>query len=182
LLAGAPTARLLEALVFSREPLHLRELARRARVAPIQASRILERFAAARIVLRRRQGNLALFSLNDASREAKLLREIVKQTRGVVDSLRESLNEVKGVDLAFVYGSFAAESEGADSDVDLIIVGSADWAALSKIVAGVEEKFGREVNYSVYSREEFERKKKTPFLQRVLGGEKLFLAGSEEKL
>jgi uncharacterized protein (DUF1697 family) len=59
--------------------------------------------------------------------------------------------------------------------VDVIVVGSPDWKALAKKINEVEAEFGREVNYSVYSREEFEKKKNAPFLKRVLSGKMITL-------
>ena len=170
----------MEVLVFAREPLHLRKIARRAGLQPIEVSRLLDKYCKAKIIGRERIGNMVLFSLNRSSAEGGLLENLVEKTRGVVPALREALSKEKKIRLAFVYGSFAAEKEGVRSDVDLLVVASIDWAAVSALVSGVESNCGREINYVVFSPEEFERKKKTPFLSRVLGGEKILLVGSLE--
>ena len=79
-----------------------------------------------------------------------------------------------------MYGSFATQEEGVKSDVDLLVVTSLDWSAVAGVVTGGEANCGRGINYIVYSPQEFERKKKTPFLSRVLLGEKIMLVGNLE--
>jgi predicted nucleotidyltransferase len=179
-LFGKRTALVLEALTFTREPVHLSELARRADSAPITASRILAGLVKANMVIREKKGNLVLYSFSDA-RSAKILRELVEQTRGVVPALRESLRKIRGVEEAFVFGSYAAHTEGENSDVDVVIVGSPQWSELAKTINAVEAKFNREVNYVVYSRAEFEKKKKTPFLTRILKEKKIVLVERVEE-
>ena len=179
-LCGQRTARVLETLVFAQTPLHLREIARRCGLQPIEVSRLLDKYCKAKIVVREKMGNLVLFSLNRSSQEGGLLENLIEKTRGVIPSLHEALAREKKIELAFVYGSFATQEEGVKSDVDLLVVTSLDWSAVAGLVTGVESNCGREINYIVYSPQEFERKKKTPFLSRVLLGEKIMLVGNLE--
>ena len=176
-LFGNRSAQILEALAFASEPVHLRELARRAGAAPIVVSRILDSLVKARLVERERKANLVLYSFG-GSKEAALLKNLVVESRGLIPLLRGALERVSGIEGAFVYGSFAAGEENADSDVDVVIVGSPDYAVLAKAVNGIDARFGREVNYSVYSPKEFKEKSKAPFLKRVLTGKKLMLVGA----
>jgi predicted nucleotidyltransferase len=176
-LFGKSKASVLSVLVFAREPIHLREIARRSSIAPIQASRILGEFCKARIVDFKRVGNMRFFSLNKSLPATRLICRFVEGTRGVVNALKECLGKEKGVEIAFIYGSFATGSESTKSDVDLIVVGEPNFAAFSNKIVEIEGVFGKEINYSVYSPSEFARKKSSAFLSRVLGGEKLFLIG-----
>ncbi|PIO06644.1 DNA polymerase subunit beta [Candidatus Micrarchaeota archaeon CG08_land_8_20_14_0_20_59_11] len=180
-LFGRNEARVLETLAFSREPLHLRELARRAGVAPIQASRILGRLSAAGLVEREAKGNMVFFFFGRGRGERRL-RGFVEAARGIVPALRERLAGVRGIGTAFLYGSFASGTEGAKSDVDLLVVGDADILALSGICSELGARYGREINYSVYSRDEFERKRKAPFLSGVLKEERIMLVGNDGKI
>ena len=179
-LCGPRTARVLETLVFAQMPLHLREIARRCGLQPIEVSRLLDKYCKAKIVVREKMGNLVLFSLNRSSQEGRLLENLVEKTRGVIPSLSEALGGEKKIKLAFVDGSCAAQEEGVKSDIDLLVVASLEWPSVAGLVTGVESNCGREINYIVYSPEEFERKKKTPFLSRVLRGKKIMLVGNLE--
>jgi predicted nucleotidyltransferase len=51
------------------------------------------------------------------------------KTTGIADVLHDALAPMAGaVDLAFVYGSMAAGTEHAGSDIDLMILGDAGFA------------------------------------------------------
>ncbi len=86
--------------------------------------------------------------------------------------------------LAFVYGSIASGEERSDSDIDLLVVGTALPAALAVPLRDAREILGREINPTVYSPTEFARKRaaKDHFLARVLAKPKLLVLGSEDEL
>ena len=49
---------------------------------------------------------------------------MVLKTTGIGDLLRAALANVAGIACAFVYGSVAAGDDNADSDIDIMIVGT----------------------------------------------------------
>ena len=67
----------------------------------------------------------------------------------------------------------------ADLATDVLVVGSPEPGELETRVRKVERLLGREINYTVLTRKEFERRrrKKDPFLDDVLGGQIVALAG-----
>jgi predicted nucleotidyltransferase len=108
------------------------------------------------------------------------LRSIWMKTVGIFARLEEHLEPLRGkIDFAFVYGSFAAGAEQAESDIDLMIVGRVKGAEVSKALSDLSVDLGREINYSVFSVEEvLERLKKGDhFWTRLSGEEKVFLIG-----
>jgi predicted nucleotidyltransferase len=100
-----------------------------------------------------------------------------------VDLLRHALAKSK-VRVAFVYGSIADGSENANSDVDLMIIGSASLRELSDHLAGVDARLGREIHPHVMTEHEFAARKrhKQHFLASVLESPKLFVIGNEDVL
>jgi len=86
------------------------------------------------------------------------------------------------ISIALIYGSYARNKMRADSDVDLLIVTDDPKAEdiLVEALDGIERTFQREVNYRIYDREDFGRKRRSgdPFLQEVLSGEHIALKGS----
>jgi hypothetical protein len=70
------------------------------------------------------------------------------------------------------------------SDVDVMVVSRAGLADLSLVLRKAEERFGREVNVTAYSPEEFRAKIKSRdhFLAAVLRGRKQFLKGGQSDL
>jgi predicted nucleotidyltransferase len=90
----------------------------------------------------------------------------------------------KKIQAAFVYGSLAASSAKAQSDVDLMVIGSCDFGEVVDAVGKAQEQIGREVHPSVYPADEFRKKLKSGhlFLKTVMAGEKIFLIGDADEL
>ena len=131
-----------------------------------------------------RKGNLSYYILDKAYPLYKELKSIVSKTVGVEASLRDMLSSAKGVSLAFIYGSFAAQKEKGDSDIDLMIVGDPDTSYLHEKIAGLEQKLKREINPTIYSLKEYKAKKKAKsgFITDLLKNPKIILIGKENDL
>jgi predicted nucleotidyltransferase len=83
-----------------------------------------------------------------------------------------------------IYGSIARGEEGAESDIDLLIVGDIKTADLLPALRRVEQKFGRDVNVKRYSEREFRDKMRDSdhFLKSVVKGKLVSLVGSPDEL
>ena len=110
------------------------------------------------------------------------LRNIVLKTVGLGDVLKEALVSAK-IEFAFIFGSLAALSENAASDVDLMVIGDLGLRELTPLLRGATEKIGREINAHTFSQEEWigRVKKRDHFLRDVLDKPKLFIVGSDDE-
>ncbi|MHB8707216.1 MAG: nucleotidyltransferase domain-containing protein [Coriobacteriia bacterium] len=132
-----------------------REVARRADVSLRSAQLALKRLVDLGFVSATRSGNRMYYSVLP-SRAFDALREWAIPEIALVPVLRESLESLSGlVEMAFVYGSAATGEDTATSDIDLMIVGTADSAELYAAVRGAEARLGRDVNITHYDPEEF---------------------------
>jgi predicted nucleotidyltransferase len=91
---------------------------------------------------------------------------------------------MKGIEVAFIYGSFAKHEETAKSDIDLLIIGKIDDSRLLREINKLEEILKREINYSIFRREEFKQKmkEKDSFIKDLLKNPKIFLIGEQNDL
>lgn len=113
------------------------------------------------------------------------LRALVAKTVGAFHVLRLALAPLaKRISLAFVYGSVARQQEKAESDIDLIIVGTVTLEDVLARLADVEQSLGRPVNPTLYSATEFKSKLASGnhFVNSVVRGKKIFLVGDEDEL
>jgi predicted nucleotidyltransferase len=126
------------------------------------------------------QGNQKYYSVDKNFFLYAELKAIIFKTTGVLGLLKEALNKLKGVDVAFIYGSYAQGTESKNSDVDIFIIGDPDLTVLNETVAGLEEQLDREINYMVFDRDEFEMriKDKESFMLEVMEGRKIILKGT----
>jgi len=112
------------------------------------------------------------------------IRGLVLKTSGLADLLRDALRKGKRIRVAFVFGSIAQAREQAHSDIDLLVVGEVGLRQVTKLLGGVADKVGREINPKVLTPSEFRRRRQTddPFLSRVLAEPRIFVIGDEHEL
>jgi predicted nucleotidyltransferase len=165
------------------ESYYLRQLARLTGIALGPVQRELRQLVVAGLVTKRIQGTQTLFTANESSPVFAEMRSIVAKTVGMHDVLLESLRPLESnIDLAFVYGSVARAGETEQSDVDLMVVGTARFADVVDRIADAQKTLNREINPTVYATKEFTSKLHGNFLKTVLGDKKLFIIGDEDDL
>lgn len=163
---------------------YLRELERLLNIPVSMVRQELLRLEKEGIFALHKKGNLTLYSLNKTYPLFDELKSIVFKTIGVKGLLKKNLETIKGLEAAFIYGSFAKNEEKAASDIDLCIVGSIDEGELLKAISHSEKILKREINYTLYSKNEFHQKKKgkDSFILDLLQNKKVFIAGAEDAL
>lgn len=166
------------------ESFFVRQMATILREDPTNVSREMAKLEELGILRSKRNGNLKHFQTNQECSFFEELKGLVLKTSGVAGRIRASLERLAGIELVFIYGSYAKREEKADSDVDLLIIGDVDLNRLDVSLGKLEKTLGREINYVLYSREEFKSKKKTKdgFLMDVLRGKKIMVIGTENGL
>ena len=144
--------------------------------------RELARLAQSGLVIVTRVGNQKHYQANNDSPLFDELCSIINKTVGLQEPVRAALDLLAGkISLALIYGSIAKQSDTATSDVDLLLV--SDQLTLEQIysaLAPVEKLLDRSVNPTLYTRKEFDQRRKTrnAFLSRVINGPTIVLIGS----
>lgn len=165
---------------------HANELIRLTGGGTGAVTRELEKLRSAGLITVTSIGNQKHYQANEHSPLFHELVSIVRKTFGLGEVLKRALHSMASqIDAAFIYGSVAAGSDRADSDIDLFLLGRGlSYADIMTSLGEAEAALGRKVNPTVYSPDELERKLESSnsFLQRVLDQPKLFLIGSERDL
>ena len=147
------------ALLFSHteESFHLRKILRLAGISPGAGQRELKRLSDAGIILRDVKENQVLFRANPQCPIFDELKSLITKTAGIVDVLRTVLEPLAGrISIALLYGSFARGRAGAESDIDLLVVGEVSFEDVVENIARAQDSLRREINPVVMSIEEFE--------------------------
>src|SRR5688572_24782312 len=148
-------------LLHPERKLHVREISRLTGTTAGTMNKELARLHEAGLLDRERIGNQLRYSANRSHQVYPELTGILRKTVGVADVLIEALAPLAdSIELSFVYGSVARGTESSGSDVDLLVVGDADFGLVVDSLHGVEKKLGREVNAKVFSRREWNAKRK----------------------
>jgi DNA-binding transcriptional ArsR family regulator len=166
------------------KPLHVRELERRSGLAIGTVRQELDRLTKLGLISARTDGNRRYYTAREDHPLYPEIRGLVLKTSGLADVLRRALQKEKRITLAFIFGSIAQAREQAHSDIDLLIVGDLGLRDVTKLLSGVADKVGREINPKVFTVQEFRRRRRTDdhFLNRVLAEPRIFVIGNENEL
>lgn len=167
------------------ESLHGREIARRTGLPAGTLTRELKRLADVGLLKRDRRGNQLIYSANRSSPIFSELAGILRKTSGLADVVAEALEPLSGrIHVALIFGSVARGTETAGSDVDVLIIGSADFGTIIDALHPAQQQLVRELNPKVFAVAEWKSKlkAKNPFVLDVLENAKIFLIGDEHEL
>ncbi len=165
------------------EELHVREIERRSGLNDSTLRQELRKLVRLDLVQSRRDSNRVYYRAKVENPLYPEIRNLVLKTSGLSDVLKSALRD-KRIHVAFVFGSIASGEEKAGSDVDLMVIGELGLRDLSRLLSGIEEKIGREVNPHVFRGEEFRKRirAKEHFVSRVMETPKIFIVGSHREL
>lgn len=162
----------------------LREIQRQVKEDISGVKRELDNLESINLFKTEKVGNLKYYLLDRSFPLFDEFKSIIFKTTGVEGVLKEALVKFPGLRFAFIYGSYARGKETAVSDIDLFLVGGVNISKLNTMINSLEESLKREINYVVYRRREFERKKQIgdEFLKEVLNLPKIMIKGIESEL
>lgn len=148
-------------LLFDRPErrVHLRGVARAVRASVGTTARELDRLVDGGLLERSTEGRQVYFQAARQSPLFDAVQTIVRHTVGAPEVIRRHLAGLRGLDHAFVYGSYARGEETPTSDVDLMVIGSADADELTDRVSAAERELGRPLNYTILTEDELKRRR-----------------------
>jgi len=158
---------------------YIREISRMIEQEPNAVRNELQNLERAGIVISEKEGKVIFYRANESSPIFSELRSIIFKTAGIGIYL---LNEIKSETIlfAFIYGSIAGGKDKKGSDIDLMIIGTPDMKKIVIQISKAEKKLNREINYSVFSPQEFNAKKESGFLQNIIKNKKMMIIGDED--
>ena len=186
MLASPALARLvLHFALHGHEPHHVRGLQRRSGLSMSSLNRELGRLEGRGLVKRIVARGRMLYRANDDDPAWKTLRQLVRDFADPAEVVEEAIAGIEGIEIAFVFGSFARGDARDDSDVDVLVVGDvAEDASLGRQAAEASVLLGRPVEVRSYTPARLERQLASgnAVLRRILDGPKRWLVGDEARL
>jgi hypothetical protein len=167
------------------EMYHVRGIVREIKEEINAVRRELERLEKAGILKNETRGNrLYYWPRNDYPYFGDILSMVSKQT-GLGAEIIGNKGKIGKVNYIMFSGRFVRrKNRKRDDDVDVLVVGDVVLPELAAIIRKEESKRGKEINYTVMSREEFDfrKKRRDPFLIGILSGSRVMIIGDEEDL
>ena len=172
-------------LLHPEQQYHQREIARMTGTVSGTLSRELAKLVEAGLLLKVAIGNQMHYRANRQCPVFEELASILRKTSGLADILSEALLPLAAqIECAFVFGSMASGKASAASDIDLMLIGDADFAEVIRVLYPLQERLGREINPKTYRRAEWQAltEQQGAFIREILIKPKLFVMGSEADL
>ena len=139
---------------------HLSELRRLTGLGSASLQREINRLVAAGLANSTLKGNQRQISANRQSPLFKELSDLTRKVMGAAALLTEALLPIEQkIEVAFLYGSFAKQSDHAESDIDIMIIGSdLRLGDVLEHLLPAEEMLCRKVNPTCYTVNEFKKR------------------------
>ncbi len=174
-------------LFFSnlKEIYHVRGIVREVSEEINAVRRELEKLEKQGLLRKEPRGNRIYYSLRSEHSFYGDLVSMVAKTTGLGKILIENKSKIGKVSFIMFSGKFARlKDRKREDDVDILIVGEVVLPELASLIRVEESKRGKEINYTVMSREEFDfrKKRRDAFLLGILSGSRVMIIGDEEDL
>ncbi len=155
-------------LLNPEEELYVNEMVRKFGVDSGNLVRKLLEWEKEGIFIKTKRGNLSLYKINERYSLLDEMEKIAQKKFGIEKQLKINLEKVKGLKMAFVFGSYAKNTLESESDIDLLLVGSHGALKAQKEIIKLQEEFNREINIIDMTESEFEEKRqKDDFLKEI---------------
>ena len=164
---------------------YLRQLVRAVGTGHGALQRELKQLTDMDLIVRRAQGNQVRYQANSHSPIFSEIKSLITKTVGIHEVIRSALVSLgPEIQVAFVYGSVARQTERANSDVDLMVLGNAPFGDVVSALGPAQRALGREINPTVFPVSEFGSKLAAGnhFLRSVMKEKRLFVLGTENDL
>jgi len=166
----------------STKEFHLHDIARRTELAPSTVLKEIRDILNIGLVVKRTQGNLILYKINNKSVIFDELKRIFLKYELLDEIIAKELH-AEQIKYALIYGSFAKGTEVESSDIDLFIVGKIKENVILTLIRGIEGNIGREINYILWTVAEFEKKRKegVALLREIATNPIIMIVGDEDE-
>ncbi len=172
--------------LFFRRPddmFYVREITREIKEEINAVRRELDRMVGTSLLKSEERGNRLYYYLNKRYLFLQELQQMVVKSTGLGEKLRKLRRKLGDVAFVMFSGKFVRGIAPFQGEVDILIVGDVVLPELEELIKEEQKRIGREINYAVFSNEEFEFRKtrRDPFVMDVLYGTRVMVVGSEDE-
>ena len=167
------------------EMYHVRGIVREIKEEINAVRRELERLETGGLLRKEPRGNRVYYWVRDDYPFFEDLLSMVSKTTGLGADIISNRTKVGKLNLVMFSGKFTRKKDRKkEEEVDILVVGEVVLPELAALIRREESKRGKEINYTVMSKEEFEfrKKRRDPFLLGILAGSRVMIIGNEEEL
>ncbi len=166
------------------ENFYLRQIVRKTNQEVNAVKRELDILLKAKLLIKEKRLNKIFYSLNKNFPFYDEFLRIFTKTTPLANALYQNISKLGKVKFIALSIKFSKKIPIKEDEVYLLIVGTVVIPEVAAIVGEAEKSYGREINYTVMTEDEFAFRKKNndPFIWRFLKQPKIMLVGVDEDL
>ncbi|HCR81240.1 MAG TPA: hypothetical protein DIV47_02015 [Candidatus Pacebacteria bacterium] len=165
------------------EMYYVRQITREIKEEINAVRRELDRLLGAGVLKSEQRGNRLYYSLNKRYLFYQELQQIVVKSAGLGQKIRRLRRKLGDLTFVMFSGKFVRGVPPSPDEVEVLIVGAVVLPELQALMKEEEKRLGREVNYAVFTPEEFDFRKtrRDPFIMEILYNTRVMVIGSEDE-
>lgn len=160
---------------------YINEIARLIGTSAGNVHRELKKISKSGFLIKNNKGNAVYFKIDNHNPLLPDIKSIVDKTIGLRHLLEKELQKMRGINFAFLFGSYVKGDFGRDSDMDLYVIGRINDRELHREIRKIEKKINREINYHLSTQEEFKTNLKKSFFYKEIVAKYVLIIGNENE-
>ncbi len=166
-----------------KEMYYVREITRATKEEINAVRRELERMIGFSLLKSEERGNRLYYYLNPKYVFFPELLRMVAKTTGLGGKIRKLHRKLGTLEYVVFAGHFVKGQKPAQGQLDMLVIGDVVLAEIEVLVKEFQQNLGREINYAVFTNEEFvfRKTRRDPFVMDVLYGTNIMVIGDEEE-
>lgn len=166
-----------------KELYYVRDISRQIKEEINAVRRELERLTMTGLLKSEQRGNRLYYFLNTKYIFFQEIERMIAKTTGLGKKLRKLQHKLGTVDFVMFASRFVQGLPPSSGQLDILAVGDIVLQDLSDLIKEEEQARGREINYTVFSKDEFEfrKQRRDPFIMEVLFASRVMVIGSEDE-
>jgi DNA-binding transcriptional ArsR family regulator len=165
-----------------KELYYVRDITRQIKEEINAVRRELERLSTVGLLKSEQRGNRLYYYLNTKYLFFSELEQMIAKTSGLGKKIRKMQNKLGSIEYVMFSGRFVSGLPPAQGQLDMLLVGDVVLQDLSDLIKDEEAARGREINYTVFSLDEFEfrKQRRDPFIMDALFANRIMVVGDED--
>ena len=151
------------------EEMYLNEMVRNFNVDKRNLAKIIKNYENEGLFIKKSKGNLNFYQINKKYFLFNEIKQIVQKNFGIEKELKKIFEKNKKIKEAYIFGSYASNKMEAESDIDVLLIGSHNSLDLQKEIVDLQKNINREINIVDMTEEEFLIKRENnEFIKNIL--------------
>jgi hypothetical protein len=165
------------------EMYYVREITRATKEEINAVRRELDRMISCGLLKSEQRGNRLYYFLNKKYGFYQELQQMVVKSTGLGRKLLKARAKLGDVQFVMFSGKFVRGARPANEEIDVLVIGDIVLPELQAMIKEEESTLGREINFAVFSPDEFEFRKtrRDPFIMEILYGTRIMVLGNEDE-